>query len=125
MQTLIFMLVCLPEGNLVLQFITEHLNDSFTTVARLTDQGIVGLYAFELTSFYNVPSAISNSFIDAGVYVFTHLPTGQQYTGSAANFTTRLYGHLAQFQGSLAASEFHTFVMLNGGLDTVLGALFM
>jgi predicted RNA-binding protein len=37
LQTLIFMLVCLPASSLVLQFILEHLNDSFSTLASLTD----------------------------------------------------------------------------------------
>jgi hypothetical protein len=119
LQTLIFMLVCLPASSLVLQFILEHLNDSFSTLASLTDHRIVGLQTFDLTSLYSVPTTISNTFTDAGTYVFTHLQTGHQYVGSATNFTTRLVSHLAQFIGSMAASDFHTFVMSNGGLESI------
>lgn len=109
------MLDSLPDGNLIKLFILSEIYKPVKVKASINSNKIIpnDLVYFKSNK---IPNNISTN---AGVYVFPHNVTGEQYVGSAMNLKIRLGNHKDQFMKLRDQDYLHKTVNNNGGLSSL------
>ena len=109
------MLDSLPDGNLIKLFILSEIYKPVKVKASINSNKIIpnDLVYFKSNK---IPNNISTN---AGVYVYTHNVTGEQYVGSAMNLKIRLGNHKDQFMKLRDQDYLHKTVNNNGGLSSL------
>lgn len=113
LDTLIYMLSCLPEDSLVLNYILDEFSGAIEVTASINGDQLESNVKIDMTNVNAAPAIFKHKYPEAGVYFFSNKGTNDQYVGSAITFGARVSLHLQQLAGLATPAYFHKWVNQN------------